>query len=79
MYKILFMVLFAGNYFSSAAQQHSNYQLVWSDEFEKDGRPDSTKWGYEHGFVRNEEAQWYQPENARCKNGMLVIEAKREQ
>ncbi len=41
--------------------------------------PDSSNWGYEKGFVRNEEWQWYQPENAVCKNGQLVIEAEREQ
>lgn len=55
------------------------YELVWSDEFNNDGAPDSTKWVYEKGFVRNEEFQWYQPQNAFCKNGVLVIEARREQ
>jgi beta-glucanase (GH16 family) len=55
------------------------YRLVWSDEFEKAGQPDSAKWNYEQGFVRNEEWQWYQPENARCENGWLVIEARREE
>jgi beta-glucanase (GH16 family) len=55
------------------------YRLVWSDEFNKDGRPDSANWTYESGFVRNEELQWYQPQNAICKNGILSIEARREQ
>ena len=55
------------------------YQLVWADEFSKDGPPDPQYWGYEKGFVRNEEAQWYQPENAYCKNGLLIIEARKEQ
>ncbi len=54
------------------------YRLVWSDEFNTDGKPDTTKWNYERGFVRNEELQWYQPENARCENGMLIIEARKE-
>jgi beta-glucanase (GH16 family) len=54
------------------------YKLVWADEFDKPGRPDSTNWNYENGFVRNHELQWYQPENAICKNGLLVIEAKGE-
>lgn len=53
--------------------------LVWQDEFEEDGRPDTTKWRYETGFVRNREMQWYQPENARVRDGNLVIEARREQ
>jgi beta-glucanase (GH16 family) len=54
------------------------YRLVWADEFDTPGRPDSAKWTYERGFVRNEELQWYQAENARVENGMLVIEALRE-
>ena len=62
-----------------AINSTDEYDLVWSDEFLTDGRPDSMKWNYENGFVRNEELQWYQPENARCENGYLIIEAKREQ
>jgi len=54
------------------------YKLVWADEFDKDGPPDPCNWTYELGFVRNEELQWYQPENARCENGLLIIEARRE-
>jgi len=54
------------------------YRLVWSDEFDADGRPDPKKWTYERGFVRNNELQWYRPENAFCKNGLLVIEGRRE-
>jgi len=62
-------------FFSSAAAQ---WTLVWSDEFNRDGQPDSAVWNYEQGFVRNHEAQWYQPENAYQKDGLLVIEARRE-
>ncbi len=54
------------------------WKLVWSDEFNADGPPDPAKWGYETGFVRNHEAQWYQPQNARCEGGLLIIEARRE-
>jgi len=61
------------------ATADDNYKLVWSDEFDEDGPPDSKKWGYERGFVRNEELQWYRPENAVCKDGLLVIEARQEQ
>ena len=53
-------------------------QLSWHDEFNTDGKPDSTKWRYENGFVRNEELQWYQTGNVTCKNGVLVIEGRRE-
>jgi len=44
------------------------FELVWADEFDRDGRPDSNKWTYERGFVRNEELQWYRPENARVEH-----------
>ena len=54
------------------------YTLVWSDEFDGDGPLDPAHWSYETGFVRNQELQWYQPENARRVNGMLVIEGRRE-
>ncbi len=62
----------------SATSQSVEYTLVWSDEFEQDGRPDTSNWVYEYGFVRNEEAQWYQEENAWCEDGLLIIEARRE-
>ena len=76
----LILVVLSCNQKTVPSRNSSNeYYLVWSDEFNREGRPDSTKWNYENGFVRNEELQWYQPENARCKNGLLVIEAKREQ
>jgi beta-glucanase (GH16 family) len=61
-----------------AAQKKIKYKLVWSDEFNLDGTPDASKWNYEKNFVRNEELQWYQPENAYCKNGVLIIEGRRE-
>lgn len=63
----------------SAGSNISSYKLVWADEFNQDGQPDTANWTYEHGFVRNEESQWYQPQNAFCKNGLLIIEARREE
>ena len=60
-----------------AAQQE--WTLVWSDEFNSNGRPDPATWNFEEGFVRNHEAQWYQADNARQEDGLLIIEARREQ
>lgn len=54
------------------------YTLVWHDEFDIDGRPNPLHWSYETGFVRNNELQWYQPENAYIKEGKLVIEGRKE-
>lgn len=56
-----------------------DYRLVWSDDFEAEGKPDPTVWSYESGFVRNEEFQWYQSANTNRHKGILTIEAKREQ
>jgi VCBS repeat-containing protein len=51
-------------------------KLVWSDEFDADGRPDPANWTYETGYVRNHEAQWYRPESAEVRDGCLVITAE---
>lgn len=56
----------------------AGYQLVWSDEFDRDGVPDPANWTYENGFVRNKELQWYQPQNAQVRDGVLVITGKKE-
>ena len=54
------------------------WKLVWADEFNTNGAPDPKSWQYETGFMRNHELQWYQPDNARCEGGMLIIEARKE-
>ena len=50
--------------------------LVWSEEFDGEGQVDTSRWTFEHGFVRNKEYQWYQQDNARQEDGCLVIEAR---
>jgi len=62
----------------ASPRQIPGMQLIWNDEFNKNGRPDSTNWKYENGFVRNQELQWYQADNAYCKNGLLIIEGRKE-
>ncbi len=54
------------------------YKLIWSNEFNTDGPPNSAYCNFEEGFVRNNELQWYQPNNVYCKDGILVIQAKKE-
>jgi beta-glucanase (GH16 family) len=61
-----------------ATSTDDGYRLVWHDEFDRDGPLNPADWGYENGFVRNQEAQFYQPENALCKDGFLILEARRE-
>src|SRR5687768_15857513 len=70
-----------------AGQTIDRRQLVWSDEFDKAGKPDDTKWGYDIGDGcpnvcgwGNNELEYYtnDPKNVRVENGMLVIEAVKE-
>jgi beta-glucanase (GH16 family) len=63
---------------SQAPTIYPGMKLVWSDEFNVTGKPNPSYWKYETGFVRNEELQWYQSDNATCANGTLIIEARRE-
>jgi beta-glucanase (GH16 family) len=60
-----------------------NWEPVWSDEFDRDGLPDSTKWDYDTGGQGwgNHEKQYYTKsrlENARVEKGFLIIEARKE-
>lgn len=68
---------------SKIPQEKDGMQLVWHDEFNGNGLPDSTKWNYDVGGdgYGNNEAQFYTEnrlENARMEGGNLIIEAKKE-
>lgn len=55
--------------------------LVWSDEFNYNGLPDSTKWNFQVGKSRsNNEPQWYtkDPKNIQVANGNLTITCRIE-
>lgn len=68
---------------SKKAISHPSGSPVWVDEFNYNGLPDSTKWNYDvggHGWGNNE-LQFYTSnrlKNARVENGLLVIEAHKE-
>lgn len=71
--------------------QEPSYELVWSDEFDYEGLPDSTKWSYDIGDAcdkpcgcgwGNNELQYYTEkdlDNARVADGKLTIEVQAEQ
>jgi glycerophosphoryl diester phosphodiesterase len=57
-------------------------KLIWSDEFNTKGLPDSSKWNFEeggHGWG-NGESQYYtnRPENGNIQNGILNIKVIKE-
>ncbi len=54
------------------------WNLVWSDEFNYTGPPDSSKWTYNLGYLGwNQETEYYTnlPENVWVDNGNLIITA----
>lgn len=56
-----------------------NYTLVWNDEFNISGKPDTSKWTYDigcNGWGNNELQNYTSDEkNVRVVNGNLIIEA----
>lgn len=66
---------------AQSIQRHKKWKLVWSDEFNYKGVPDSTKWGYQTGRSGwgNNELQLYtaaDTNNAKVQNGLLFITAR---
>ena len=57
--------------------------MIWSDEFEKDGKPDESKWTYDVGGDGwgNQELQYYtdRKENVCIENQILKIRAVKEE
>jgi beta-glucanase (GH16 family) len=81
-YYFLALFLFV-NLFSAFSQSEGpKRKLIWFDEFNYTGLPNSKKWDYEEGFVRNKEPQYYtraRLENASVANGLLTITARKEE
>lgn len=69
---------------ATGVQAQSKYKLVWSDEFNYTGLPDSTKWGYDAGGNGwgNKELEFYSKadtNNAVVRGGYLYITARKQQ
>lgn len=77
MKKVLILSLL-GLAFASCRENKNN--LVWSDEFNYHGLPDSSKWVYDTGYIANEELQYYTErhiENAYVNGGYLMLIGKK--
>lgn len=83
--KKIFCALFVFMLAQTILAQRPAWKLLWSDEFNKNGLPDSAKWGYEtsgnaNGWGNNEK-QYYTDHsirNAFVSKGTLKIVARRE-
>lgn len=61
-----------------AGATDTTYKLVWSDEFNYTGLPNTAYWNYEVGYIRNNETQYYEKKrltNSSVANGVLTITA----
>lgn len=86
--KMILTLLFAliqGTSFAQELKRPESYRLVWSDEFNKDGLPDPTKWVNDthrnkQGWYNNELQYYAAPraENALVNKGVLKIIARKE-
>lgn len=84
--KNIFLLLIVALFAGCKPNPAGNYQLVWADEFDYTGLPDSSKWSYDtvgnaYGWGNNE-LQYYtrgRIENARVENGLLMLTALREE
>ena len=88
-YNVCFYLYTAGTilFSLSANAQSGNSKLVWSDEFNTPGKPDSARWSFDIGQGcpyncgwGNNELQYYtdRTENATVENGVLKIHARKE-
>lgn len=83
------IVFFACNE-ANALTEEEGSRLIWFDEFNYNGLPDTTKWSYDVGDAcdkpagcgwGNAEKQYYTDgklENARVEDGILIIEAHKK-
>ncbi len=80
-YILVWLLLFSG---ATAFAQRG--ELIWAEEFNYKGAPDSLRWRYDLGDGcpnvcgwGNNELQYYtsMPENARVEKGKLIIEARK--
>jgi len=77
------IILLFGSLFLNAQPGTKKLKPVWSDEFNYQGLPDTSKWNYDVGGNGwgNQELEFYtksRTENARVENGLLIIEARKE-
>lgn len=81
----LFLLCLGFFFLKQSSAQTPAWQLVWSDEFNYSGLPDSARWSFEtHGNANgwgNNEKQFYtanEPANAIVKKGRLYIIARND-
>ncbi len=79
MRKLLLISVIAILGLGACSSPKDGYQLVWADEFDKDGAPNAENWTYElmrKGQVNNEEQEYVESiDNAWVEDGILHVKA----
>ncbi len=87
MKKRAILLFFATAIILISCNRPTERKLVWSDEFDSSGAPDSSHWSYELGDGcpdvcgwGNNELEYYTADtkNVRIENGVLIIEAHKD-
>ena len=82
--KLLLILTGLAPFVFNAQSQKTTWRLVWNDEFNYKGLPDSSKWDYDVGSDDgwgNHEFEYYtykKQQNVRVEKGKLIIEARKE-
>jgi len=78
-FRRVFLLLLGIALFQGCTEK-KNWDLVWSEEFEYSGSPAEESWGYEIGYIRNKELQYYtnHSQNVKVEDGVCVITARLE-
>lgn len=81
------LILLGTLLFAGCSPKEKRWKLVWADEFEASGAPDSSRWDYDLGDGcpdvcgwGNNELEYYTKDskNVRVENGVLIIEAHKD-
>ncbi|MGI8581166.1 MAG: glycoside hydrolase family 16 protein [Chitinophagaceae bacterium] len=78
---ILFLTIPMCTVLLTNAQKRKGWKIKWAEEFNYTGLPDAKKWGYEVGYIRNSEQQYYthaEKENIWVTNSALTITGRKE-
>src|ERR1700712_2662445 len=63
---------------ASPSRAATGDRLIHEENFSTASGYDPSFWVAETGFFRNKEAQYYRPDNVSVKNGVLVLQGRRE-
>ena len=74
----LLAISIASTLLFTGAAAGASERLVHEENISTASRLDPAYWAADTGFFRNKEAQYYRPDNVAVRDGLLILEARRE-